>query len=112
MFDRDLAELYGVTTKALNQAVRRNPSRFPDDFMFILTEEESTSLRRLRSQNVTLETGRGKYTKYVPLAFTEYGVAMLSSVLRSDRAVQVNIEIMRAFGRIRSLVAAHTDIAR
>jgi len=82
MLDRDLAELYGVKTKALKQAVRRNINRFPDDFMFELTEEEN---RALRSQNVTLK--RGQHSKYLPFAFTEQGVAMLSSVLNSDRDV-------------------------
>jgi uncharacterized protein YjcR len=82
MLDRDLAELYGVKTKALKQAVRRNINRFPDDFMFELTEKEN---RALRSQNVTLK--RGQYSKYLPFAFTEQGVAMLSSVLNSDKDV-------------------------
>ena len=82
----DLAKLYQVETRALKQAVRRNASRFPDDFMFELTLEED---RDLRSQNVTLK--RGQHTKYSPMAFTEQGVAMLSSVLNSERAIQVNI---------------------
>jgi hypothetical protein len=85
MLDSDLAELYQVPTKALNQAVRRNAHRFPADFMFQLTEEEATALR---SQSVTLEAGRGRHSKYAPLAFTEHGVAMLAAVLNSDRAVQ------------------------
>jgi hypothetical protein len=86
MLDRDLAELYGVETKVLKQAVRRNIDRFPDDFMFTLIKDEYQSLR---SQNVTLK--RGQHSKYLPFAFTEHGVLMLSSVLNSERAVQVNI---------------------
>lgn len=109
MLDADLAELYQVPTKALNQAVRRNLERFPDDFMFHLTEDEAAALR---SQFVTLAKGRGRYTKYAPLAFTELGVAMLSSVLNSDRAVQMNIVIMRAFVRLRELLATNKELAR
>ena len=92
MLDRDLAELYGVETKALNQAVKRNADRFPADFMVQLTKEEC-----LRSQIVTLNEGRGRHLKYLPYAFTESGIAMLSSVLRSPTAIQTNIRIMRAF---------------
>ncbi|TLV00951.1 ORF6N domain-containing protein [Dyadobacter luticola] len=98
MLDFDLAELYGVETKVLKQSVRRNLDRFPDDFMFELTKEEYQSLR---SQIVTLEIGRGNYSKYLPFAFTEQGVAMLSSVLKSKKAMEVNIAIMRAFVMIR-----------
>jgi hypothetical protein len=87
MLDSDLADLYQVPTKALNQAVRRNTDRFPQDFMFQLTEEEAAVLR---SQIVTLEKGRGRYPKYAPLAFTEHGVGMLASVLHRDRAVQMS----------------------
>ena len=109
MFDSDLASLYGVETKVLNQAVSRNIERFPADFMFQLTEAEAT---RLRSQTVTLKTGRGHHRKYLPYAFTEQGVAMLSSVLRSPRAVRVNIEIMRAFVRLRQMLQTNADLAR
>jgi len=108
MLDNDLAELYAVPTKALNQAVTRNLERFPEDFMFQLTWEESRAL--LRSQFVTLK--RGQNIKYRPRAFTEQGVAMLSSVLRSQRAVAVNIAIMRAFVRLREVLATHKDLAR
>ena len=108
MLDRDLAELYGVTVSAFNQAVTRNAQRFPEDFMFRLTKEEFESLR---SQIVTLK-GRGKHPKYPPRAFTEQGVAMLSSVLHSKRAIEVNIEIMRAFVRLRQMLASHEDLAR
>jgi len=109
MIDADLARLYGVTPKALNQAIKRNLDRFPGDFMFQLTVEEAG---RLRSQFVTLKTGRGQHRKYLPYALTEQGVAMLSSVLRSKRAVRVNIEIMRAFVRLRQMLGAHADLAR
>ena len=106
MVDDDLAELYEIPVKVLNQAVKRNRSRFPEDFMFQLTSEESDSLR---SHFVTLKTGRGRHRKYLPFAFTEQGVAMLSSVLRSKRAVQVNI--MRAFVRLRQMLASNTQLA-
>jgi hypothetical protein len=108
MLDSDLAELYGVTTKRLNEQVRRNLSRFPEDFMFQLTELET---QLLRSQIATSKEGRGG-RRYLPYAFTEQGVAMLSSVLNSERAVQVNIEIMRAFVRLRRILASHADLAR
>lgn len=110
MVDRDLARLYGVPAKVLNQAVRRNVSRFPEDFMFQLDAEEYECLR---SQFVTLDNqGRGAHRKYLPYAFTEQGVAMLSSVLRSPRAIQVNIEIMRAFVRLREYALSHSELAR
>jgi len=107
MLDRDLAELYGVETKVLKQAVRRNIKRFPYDSMLELTEEEN---KALRSQNVTLK--RGRHSKYPPFAFTEQGVAMLSSVLNSDRAIQVNILIMRAFTKLREMLSTHGDLGR
>ena len=109
MLDVDLATLYGVPTEVLNQAVKRDANRFPPDFMFELTMEEHQALR---SQTVTLKGGRGQHRKYLPHAFTEQGVAMLSSVLRSHRAVQVNIEIMRAFVRLRAMVSSVKDLAR
>ena len=107
MIDSDLAELYGVATKVLNQAVKRNSARFPSDFMFELTRDEYNSLR---SQIVTLENGKGKYSKYNPFAFTEQGVAMLSGVLNSDRAISVNIQIMRIFTRIRQMLVDNTEL--
>jgi phage regulator Rha-like protein len=107
MLDRDLAELYGVETKVLKQAVRRNIDRFPDDFMFELTKGENQSLR---SQNVTLK--RGQHSKYLPFAFTEHGVLMLSSVLNSERAVQVNIQIMRTFTKLREALLDNKDLRR
>ena len=111
MISPDLAELYGVKPKALLQAVKRNLSRFPEDFMFQLNWKEMDLLNsRSRSQFVTLI--RGRNIKYLPYAFTEQGVAMLSSILRSNRAVQVNIEIMRAFVRLRQILSSHKDLAR
>lgn len=108
MLDADLAELYGVETRALVQAVRRNIERFPEDFLFHLTAEE---VEGLRSRSVISNPeGRGG-RRYLPYAFTEQGVAMLSSVLRSPRAVQVNIEIMRAFVRLRQMLEAHAELA-
>lgn len=109
LLDADLAALYRVETKAFNQAVRRNQERFPPDFLFQLTMDEASSLR---SQIVTLEKGRGKHAKYAPMAFTEQGVAMLSGVLRSKRAVEINIGIMRTFVRIRQLLSSHEELAR
>ena len=112
MLDRDLAMIYGVEVRALNQAVRRNKDRFPSDFMFQLTREES---ERSRSQTVILDshrTPRGTNIKYLPLAFTEQGVAMLSSALRSPRAVRANVEIMRAFVRLRSMIAHNAELTR
>ena len=114
MLDVDLARLYGVGAKALNQAVRRNLKRFPGDFMFRLTWDE---VERSRSQFVTLnETAtqrtQGSNVKYLPHAFTEQGVAMLSSVLKSKRAVQVNVEIMRAFVRLRDLIGHNRELAQ
>lgn len=107
MLDSDLAALYGVETKVLNQAVRRNADRFPKDFMFRTTKKE---WEFLRSQFVTLEAGRGKYSKYLPYVFTEQGVAMLSSVLNSETAIRVNIQIIRVFTRMREMIMTHKDI--
>lgn len=104
MLDFDLAELYGIETKVLKQAVRRNLERFPEDFMFRLTNDECKALiNNIRSQNVTLEIG---WFKYPPFAFTENGVAMLSSVLRSPLAIQININIMRTFTKMRQILLA------
>ena len=111
LLDSDLAKLYGVETRVLKQAVKRNTSRFPEDFMFTLSLNEYNSLR---SQFVTLKNNnnyltesislRGKHSKYPPFAFTEQGVAMLSSVLNSERAINVNIAIMRAFVKVREII--------
>ena len=114
LLDSDLAAMYGVTTKVLNQAVKRNIARFPDDFMFQLTSEEAEILR---SQIVTSssdnQSSTGQYggRRYLPNAFTEQGVAMLSSVLRSERAIDVNIAIMRTFVKLREVLATHKDLA-
>jgi ORF6N domain len=123
ILDRDLASLYGVATKALNQAVKRNAVRFPSDFMFQLTKAEHEASRSQfvtgsaraggvssKSQSVTLK--RGQNIKYLPYAFTEQGVAMLSSVLRSPGAVEVNIAIMRTFVQLRRLMETNRDLAR
>jgi hypothetical protein len=122
MLDRDLAALYETETKALNQAVKRNLKRFPPDFMFQLTKEEYESLRLqfetlensqpqkpLRSQNVTLDSSRGG-TRYLPYVFTEQGVAMLSGVVNSDKAIEMNIAIMRAFVAVRHVLISQNDL--
>ena len=108
MLDRDLAALYGVETHVLKQAVKRNKDRFPEDFMFVLNP---TEFRDWRSQFVISRADR-RGLRYSPMAFTEQGVAMLSSVLRSKRAVSVNIEIMRAFVKLRQLLASNAKLAR
>ncbi len=107
MLDSDLARLYGVETKRLKEQVRRNINRFPEDFMFELTKDDC-----LRSQIATLNTERGRHIKYMPFAFTEQGVAMLSSVLRSDTAVEVNIRIMRAFTAMRNFMLSNANVFR
>jgi hypothetical protein len=106
MMDKDLAVLYGVDTKALNRAVKRNIDRFPEDFMFHLTKDEFDHLR--------FHFGASSWggQRYLPYAFTENGVAMLSSVLNSKRAIQVNIQIMRTFTRIREMLSTHKDLQR
>lgn len=106
LLDADLAELYEVETRALVQAVKRNLTRFPEDFMFQLTNQELTAIR---SQSVIASR---RNTRHLPYAFTEQGVAMLSSVLRSDRAVRVNIEIMRAFVRLRQILVSNANLSR
>lgn len=114
MLDRDLAKLYGVKTRALNQAVQRNVGRFPEDFMFQLTKEEFRGLifhlggLNLKSQNVTSSWGG---TRKLPRVFTEQGVSMLSSVLRSRRAILVNIAIMRTFVKLREMLSTHKELA-
>jgi hypothetical protein len=108
MLDTDLADLYGVSTKVFNQTVRRNKDRFPGDFVFRMTEDEFIGLR---SQFVTSKKGRGG-RRYLPHVFTEQGVAMLSGVLNSPRAIHVNIAIMRAFVRMRQMLASHEGLAR
>lgn len=108
MLDRDLAALYGVPTKVFNQAVKRHKERFPVDFRFQLTKEEAMSIRS-RSQSVTLK--RGSNIKYPQHAFTEHGILMLSSVLNSDGAVQVNIQIMRALVKLRQMLGSNAELA-
>jgi len=110
MLDRDLAELYGVPTRRLNEQVRRNRTRFPADFMFQLTLEEARAAPSLRSQNAILK--RGQHIKYAPYAFTEQGVAMLSSVLRREPALAVNIVIMRGFVKLREILVPQKDLAQ
>ena len=107
LLDSDLAELYGVEVKQLKRQVRRNINRFPEDFMFQLQKEEYESLR---SHFGTLK--RGEHAKYFPYAFTEQGVAMLSSVLNSDRAIEVNVQIMRTFVKLREMLSTHKDLSR
>ena len=109
LLDQDLATLYGVEIRVLVQTVKRNAARFPADFMFQLTGPERVAVR---SQSVTLKAGRGQHRKYLPYAFTEQGVAMLSSVLRSERAIAVNIEIMRAFVRMREMLTSNHELAK
>ena len=108
MLDRDLAILYGVETRALNQAVRRNMRRFPEDFMFQLTKEEMESWK----SQIVISNREKMGLRRRPYAFTEQGVAMLSSVLNSDRAIQVNIQIMRTFTKLREMLMAHKDLKR
>src|ERR1700759_4149820 len=120
LIDKDLAALYEIETKVFNQSVKRNIKRFPEDFMFQVTQEEWDSLRSqfvtldktdpLRSQIVTLDTTRGKHTKYLPYAFTEQGVAMLSGILNSDKAINMNIAIMRAFVEVRRIIFHQNDL--
>ena len=111
MLDRDLAVLYGVETRALNQAVRRNIERFPEDFMLRLTREEIMRISQIVISSVHPGIKTLKFSKNV-MAFTEHGVAMLSSILNSSRAVQVNIQIMRTFAKLREIISQHKDLAR
>ncbi|HZF29449.1 MAG TPA: ORF6N domain-containing protein [Gammaproteobacteria bacterium] len=108
MLDQDLAVLYGVETRALVQAAKRNAERFPGDFMFQLKADEVAALR---SQLVILKSGRGQHRKYLPYAFTEHGALMLGNVLRSPRAVAVSLLVVRAFVRLRAVVASHRELA-
>jgi phage regulator Rha-like protein len=109
IMDAELAALYGVETKRLNEQVRRNVERFPQDFMFQLNDQEQASLR---SQIATLKTGRGQHRKYAPFAFTEHGAIMAATVLNSPRAVQVSLYVVRAFVRLREGAAVHQDLAK
>lgn len=109
MLDADLAELYGVEIRRLNEQVSRNSERFPEDFMFQLTAEEYESLR---SQFATLKSGRGQHRKYMPYAFTEHGALMLGNVLKSGRAVEVSLMVVRAFVHMRELVSGHKELSQ
>ena len=110
ILDSDLARLYGATTKRLNEQVKRNRERFPDDFVFRLTTAEASKLLRSRSQTATLK--RGQNVKYLPYAFTEHGAIMAANVLNSARAVEMSVYVVRAFVKIRSVLADHKDLAR
>ncbi|MFH1037452.1 MAG: ORF6N domain-containing protein [PVC group bacterium] len=110
IIDTDLAALYGVQTKVLNQAVKRNNERFPDSFMFKLTKKEAKELFSLRSQNVTLK--RGQHLKYLPYAFTEHGALMSANVLRSQQAISISIQVIEAFIRMRKMLISYDDLAR
>jgi len=109
LLDADLADLYGVATKRFNQQVRRNLKRFPADFMFQLSTEEVPALRL---QNVTLKTGRGQHRKYRPYAFTEHGAIMAATILNSDRAVAVSVYVVRAFVKLREVLASNNELLR
>jgi hypothetical protein len=112
ILDSDLAHIYGVETRALNQAVRRNADRFPEDFMFQLTASEAAEAGHLRSQNVILKTGRGHHRKYLPYAFTEHGALMAANILNSPRAVAMSIYVTRAFVKMREDLAANAAILK
>ena len=109
LLDSDLAEIYGVETRALNQAIKRNLARFPEDFCFQLTAEEAAASR---SQSVILNAGRGQNVKFLPFAFTEHGAIQAANVLRSTRAVEMGIYIVRAFVQLRDLLASNKDLAK
>jgi hypothetical protein len=109
LLDAELAVLYGVTTKRLNEQVKRNRERFPEDFMFQLTAEESSSLR---SQIATLKPGRGQHRKYLPYAFSEHGAVMAATILNSSRAVEMSVYVVRAFVQLRELLASNKELAR
>jgi hypothetical protein len=108
LLDEDLAALYGVPTKVFNQAIRRNATRFPSDFLLQLTESEAASLR---SQIVTLKAGRGRHRKYAPMAFTEHGAIMAASVLNSPLAVEMSVHVVRAFVKLRQVLASSSALA-
>src|ERR1035437_2148477 len=112
ILDRDLARIYQVPTKVLNQAVKRNRGKFPNDFVFEVSPDEAEDLRRLRSQSVTLKPGRGQHRKYLPYVFTEHGALMAATVLNSPRAVAMSIYIIRAFVKMRADLAANAAILK
>ncbi len=108
ILDKDLAEFYGVTTKRLNEQVKRNSDRFPADFMFQLTDKEYESLR---SQSATIKSGRGRHRKYAPYVFTEHGAIMAASVLNSPKAVEMSVLVVRAFVKLRHILTTHKQLA-
>jgi hypothetical protein len=114
LLDQDLAKVYGVETRVLNQAVRRNIERFPEDFLLELTLVETREIESLRSQTVTLKTAgtRGRHSKYASHAFTEHGAVMLATILKSQRAIDASIEVVRAFIRLRTVLSEHKELAR
>jgi hypothetical protein len=112
MFDRDLAELYGVETRILNQAVKRNKARFPNDFMFQLTAKEAEIWQNYYSRSQIVILNQGKNIKYSPSVFTEQGVAMLSSVLKSGRAIEMNVQIIRTFTKLREILSDNKKLAK
>ncbi len=112
ILDADLAAIYGVATFRFNEAVRRNIHRFPEDFMFRLTKEEWVKLQSLRSQFAMLKPGRGRHRKYLPHAFTEHGALMAANLLKSPRAVEMSVYVIRAFVKMRSALARNQDMAR
>ena len=109
LIDSDLAALYGVTTRRLNEQVRRNREKFPGDFVFALENQDLVSSR---SQNATLKSGRGQHRKYLPLAFTEHGAIMAATILNSPRAVQMSVYVVRAFVQLRRMLASNAELAR
>ncbi|HZC81531.1 MAG TPA: ORF6N domain-containing protein [Nitrospiraceae bacterium] len=109
ILDDDLSRLYGVTTKRLNEQIKRNLKRFPVDFMFKLNLQE---VRDLRSQNATLKSGRGQHRKYLPYAFTEHGAIMAANVLNSQRAIEVSVYVVRAFVKLREMIASNKELAK
>ena len=112
ILDADLAEVYQVSTKALNQAIKRNQPKFPADFLFRLTRQEADGLRRLGSQFVTLKPGRGQHRKYLPFAFTEHGAIMAANVLKSPQAAQMSVFVVRAFVKMRAALTDTRELSR
>jgi hypothetical protein len=112
LLDSDLALIYGVETRVLNQAVKRNFARFPDDFIFSLSLQETREIESLRSQTVTLNPGSGRHRKYASYAFTEHGAVMLATILRSQTAIEASIGVVRAFVALRSVIGQHRELSR
>jgi hypothetical protein len=111
LLDSDLAALYGVSVKRLNEQVRRNRRRFPEDFLFRLSSEEAAAVEALRSRNATLKKGRGQHRKYLPFAFTEHGALMAANVLNSQQAEDASVFVIRAFVRLRQMLSTHKEMA-